>query len=274
MYFNSNLKFTIPSTDDFQHGIEVDLEPWLKFLGIWFAEGWAESYTENGNYRVVIAQNKKRVQDVLHPTLVKLGFHYVISGEKCIIYSKQLWTLMRTWSVGARYKTLPRWALQLNKDMSYVLLQALILGDGYTSEGGGQRYCTSSIKLADDVQILCLHAGISANIVSIRPRTSTMKGGRTISGGESYVVLLNTLKNQPTVNHGHTKTQNGQSERLVEGDGIRVYCVTLPNGIFMIRKNGKPCWTGNSSRHGQKGNSLQRFFTFKGVYIRLHYSIT
>lgn len=260
---DSKTKFTIPSINGFQHNIEVDMEPWLKFLGIWFAEGWADA-TENGNYRVVIVQNKKRVQDVLHPTLVELGFHYVISGEKCIIHSKQLWTLMRIWSVGARNKTLPRWALQLNKDMSYVLLQALILGDGYTSEGGGQRYCTSSIKLADDVQILCLHAGISANIVSIRPRTSTMKDGRTISGGESYVVQLNTSKNQPTVNHGHTKT-----EALIEGDGIRVYCVTLPNGIFMIRKNGKPCWTGNSSRHGQKGN---RFMFFVHSCITFVYS--
>src|SRR5262249_7132707 len=32
-----------------------------------------------------------------------------------------------------------------------------------------------------------------------------------------------------------------------------VYCVTVPNGGFYVRRNGKTVWTGNSSRHGQKG---------------------
>lgn len=32
-----------------------------------------------------------------------------------------------------------------------------------------------------------------------------------------------------------------------------VYCISVPNHIFYVRRNGKPVWTGNSSRHGQKG---------------------
>jgi DNA-directed RNA polymerase beta subunit len=32
-----------------------------------------------------------------------------------------------------------------------------------------------------------------------------------------------------------------------------VYCIQVPNHIFYVRRNGKTCWTGNSSRHGQKG---------------------
>jgi len=32
-----------------------------------------------------------------------------------------------------------------------------------------------------------------------------------------------------------------------------VYCLKVSTGIFMVRKNGKPVWTGNSNRHGQKG---------------------
>lgn len=32
-----------------------------------------------------------------------------------------------------------------------------------------------------------------------------------------------------------------------------VHCLTVRTGIFMIRENGKPVWTGNSNRHGQKG---------------------
>jgi DNA-directed RNA polymerase II subunit RPB2 len=29
-----------------------------------------------------------------------------------------------------------------------------------------------------------------------------------------------------------------------------VHCLTVSTGIFMVRKNGKPVWTGNSNRHG------------------------
>ena len=33
-----------------------------------------------------------------------------------------------------------------------------------------------------------------------------------------------------------------------------VYCCTVPgDGIIYVRRNGKSCWCGNSSRHGQKG---------------------
>jgi len=32
-----------------------------------------------------------------------------------------------------------------------------------------------------------------------------------------------------------------------------VHCLKVSTGIFMIRENNKPVWTGNSNRHGQKG---------------------
>ena len=36
--------------------------------------------------------------------------------------------------------------------------------------------------------------------------------------------------------------------------GDKVYCFTVPSGIFLARRNGEtPFWTGNSNRHGQKG---------------------
>lgn len=33
----------------------------------------------------------------------------------------------------------------------------------------------------------------------------------------------------------------------------KVYCVECPTHVFMVKYNGKCMWTGNSSRHGQKG---------------------
>ena len=56
-------------------------------------------------------------------------------------------------------------------------------------------------------------------------------------------------KCNPSVNHGHQKTQNVQVERLYDYEGP-VYCISVPNEVFYVRRDGKPVWTGNSRATG------------------------
>jgi DNA-directed RNA polymerase II subunit RPB2 len=35
----------------------------------------------------------------------------------------------------------------------------------------------------------------------------------------------------------------------------KVYCIQVPTHVFMVRRNGLITWTGNSTRHGQKGTT-------------------
>jgi DNA-directed RNA polymerase subunit RPC12/RpoP len=56
-------------------------------------------------------------------------------------------------------------------------------------------------------------------------------------------------KCEPCVNHGHTHKQSVQKERLYT-EKVPVYCITVPNGVFYIRRNGKAVWTGNSRNSG------------------------
>jgi len=49
--------------------------------------------------------------------------------------------------------------------------------------------------------------------------------------------------------NAYATTEHIQS---VTYDG-EVFCIEVPSHIFCIRRNGKVSWTGNSSRHGQKG---------------------
>jgi len=53
--------------------------------------------------------------------------------------------------------------------------------------------------------------------------------------------------NEVQVNYNHSR-----QDKIIHFSG-KVYCVEVPSGVFYIRRNGKPVWTGNSSRHGQKG---------------------
>jgi DNA-directed RNA polymerase II subunit RPB2 len=80
-----------------------------------------------------------------------------------------------------------------------------------------------------------------------------MKDQRVItSTAINWDIGIRRTRLRPTINHGHTNEQNGQSELITPFTG-KVYCLRVPSEVFLVRRHGKIVWTGNSSRHGQKG---------------------
>jgi DNA-directed RNA polymerase beta subunit len=247
-------QFVLPAVNNHQEMI-VDMEAWLTFFGIWYAEGWTDNdeYQQTCcNYRVTISVNKKHVKDALFPALERLGFHYWYNPktEKLSIHNKQLYTYMSPLSVGASNKKLPQWCFYLSKMQTRRLIDSMIIGDGtYPKDTNRKVYYTSSTVIADQFMQLCLHAGWSSNKgVHFEEGTNTpiMKDGRVINGKYAiYRLPVITNKNHPQVNHGHHKQQNIQEEYVYEYNGP-VYCLQVPSEVFYIRRNGKPCWTGNS----------------------------
>jgi intein/homing endonuclease len=80
------------------------------------------------------------------------------------------------------------------------------------------------------------------------------KDGSIIKANNDMLCIsINKCKNEPQVNHGHINSQNGQLEEIVYHKG-KVYCLEVPSHIFMFRYNNKNVWSGNCSRHGQKGS--------------------
>lgn len=54
------------------------------------------------------------------------------------------------------------------------------------------------------------------------------------------------------VTHPLVNAEGATDDAVVPFSGT-VYCCTVPSGLMYVRRNGKCVWTGNSSRHGQKG---------------------
>jgi DNA-directed RNA polymerase II subunit RPB2 len=130
----------------------------------------------------------------------------------------------------------------------------MCLGDGHET-ATSLHYSTSSIKLRDDVQILAQHAGFTAYYTAryLPGHESTLKDGRVIRCTEtSWDIGIRRKRLYPTLNHGHSKEQFGQTEEVSHFEG-KVYCLRVPSEVFLVRRNGKCSFTGNSSRHGQKG---------------------
>jgi hypothetical protein len=225
----------------------VDMNAWIIFFGIWIAEGCANKYEIN------IAVHKQRVKDALYPAIQRLGYELKITNNILKIYNIQLTTYMKQFSLDASNKFLPEWCFKLSKEQSQLLVNSMQLGDGYYCKTtSASWYSTASIKLSDQFQQLCLHAGYACNkFKHIEAETNkvVIRGKEVVNHHDIWRLSVIKTKTNPTVNHGHAKTQDSQEEYTYDYKGS-VFCVEVSSGVFMMRSNGKTCWTGNSRAKG------------------------
>jgi hypothetical protein len=220
----------------------VDMDAWITFFGIYIAEGCID---HNG-YGISIAAYKDRVKDAIGPAMIRLHMNLRINGENYNCSHAQINNYLRQFGISIN-KFLPDWAFMLSQQQARKLLHSLMLGDGHWTNTS-RAYYTSSTRLRDDVQRLCLHAGYAGDAHFRFPAgtEAVKKDGYVIkSTVDSWCVQIHYARVNPTVNHGHTKTQEIQDEKLYEFEGP-VFCLTVSSGVFLVRRNGKQVWTGNS----------------------------
>jgi intein/homing endonuclease len=247
-----DLKLTIG--DDVYEDKKMDAL--LSIVGIWMAEGWTAITPKDYICRVEFAANKPRVSHKLQECceILQLKYNYVESTKKFYINHKEITKHLSPLSIGAINKSIPQWALQLSARQTQLFIEGMCLGDGHKTKTS-LHYSTSSIKLRDDLQILCQHAGWTSYYAKRYEagHQTIMKDGRVItSNADSWDIGIRRTRLRPTMNHGHVKEQNGQIEKVEHFTG-KVYCLRVPTEVFMVRRHGRIVWTGNSSRHGQKG---------------------
>lgn len=254
---NNVTKFKIFGNNDVvKH--TFDIEPWLSLFGIWMAEG------SIGQRSVSFAAHKQRVKDELVKCCMQLGLNIGKWKDNDIYDTKHIYCICST-AISEYFKQfgtsinkfLPDWVWFLSKKQSKILINGMMLGDGHSmKDTTTRRYDTSSKKLRDDFQRLCLHAGYSANWY-----TRTVKTRNDIkldipeiitTTTESYRLTVVEKQNKPLVNKNMKLTGEKQLDKWIDYTG-NVHCVTVPgDGVIYVRRNGKPVWCGNS-RHGQKG---------------------
>jgi DNA-directed RNA polymerase beta subunit len=236
-------------------GLHADA--FLVIFGIFMAEGWTYICERDYIARIEFAANKPRVQAALTEACDLLGLKYSMNVKtlKWYINHKDLAIEFSQHSIGAVNKTLPQWARTLSARQSEILLNSMCLGDGHET-ATSLHYFTSSVKLRDDIQIIAQHAGFTAYYVAryFPGHTTTLKDGRNIVATEiSWDIGIRRKRLYPTINHGHIHEQSGQTEEITTDFVGKVYCLRVPSEVFLVRRNGRCSFTGNSSRHGQKG---------------------
>ena len=162
-----------------------------------------------------VAVRKLNARDV-HSVTSALKYNMYINGDLVMIRDRQLAAYLND------IDTFPEWVWDLSERQVDILVSGMCQHDSV--------FRTDTEHVADVVQHLCLHAGYAGNKVRVE------QGWR-----------VEVSRQPPMVNHRWAK-----AESMVPYTG-RVHCLEVPTEVFYVRRNGKPVWTGNSSRHGQKG---------------------
>lgn len=243
--------------ENFQYkDLNIKMDIWLEFLGYFISEGHTSGNTRNRPARQAVSKNgnikyyKKSIErynvvgisQVKENNLSKIDFclqqmpqTFKRHGVAWTSNSKILYEYLKP--LGKSYeKYIPQEYKKLSKRQLIILLNALILGDGTPSGKNGYIYYTSSKKLADDVQEIALKCGYAADIAMDN------RIGRIASNGVTrhinYIVSIKPVR-------GITCPRYGFKSKLEYYCGM-VHCVTVPNHIIYVRRNGKAVWCGNS----------------------------
>jgi replicative DNA helicase Mcm len=228
---------------------EVDLKDFLTFLGMYLSDGFC--YKSNGHYNIGIAKGSEEKINKYYEILQRITKNKVSKPKKygskwtIIVHDQQLYNIFNKFGK-VKDKYIPDFVWQLDHSLLINLFQGLCDGDMNKSS---TIYTTISEKLANDIQRLIFHLGFSATITPIDRRgvisegiDSSDKKYKIISKNICYNISINYTKNEPIIK---TTNRDAFSIKLYKG---KINCIELEkNNILYIRRNGKTCWSGNST---------------------------
>ncbi len=253
--------FVIPADHKRNHRwpeIKLKFDAFVKVFGWYIAEGsitssqWegrlypngiciSQSYTRNPTKHAEIGQ-----------ALAALGVGEPSKSDNgWILYHSQL---ARWFSrLGkAQQKFIPAEIKNASRRQLRLLFESYLKGDGWRAGHAGWQACTVSPRLADDLMEVGLKCGWMPRLMSVKP-------GRTKH--RRPIVRL-------SFSRGTVRWEKAGRHWTREHYKGKVWCPTLPNGVFYIRRNGKCCWTGNSEAAHRMWDEMMPVPT-KKVSVRL-----
>jgi thymidylate synthase ThyX len=169
----------------------------------------------------------------------RLGWKMTVKDDRFqVIFRPELAWLFRGIYDDDREKQIPGSLLFEPLSVLEGLFEGLMQSDGHEGRTG-QSFDSTSIRLLDQIQHLCLHLGLAAN------RGYTKSREERNSYGEKPLTRLHIIRRnlRPEVNKW--ADQVGKSYWIEDWEG-EVFCAEVPNHTLYVRRNGQPVWCGNS----------------------------
>jgi hypothetical protein len=224
--------------------LKFDIIPFLKFLGWYVAEGY---YKKSGISLCLNKNNENELKEV-KSILNNLHLKYKLEEKSGIIriYNKLLgdWLDINCGHL-APNKKVPSFIKTLQPNLIKLFLKCLYSGDGHKSVTSNI-LTTVSKQLANDVQELILKLDNCATIYTPRMRKDSIFKNRIII--PNYKTFeINWMTHSKYHNTQNKVLAKNSIEEWVDYDDM-VYCVTVPNKIIYVRRNGLSYFCGNSLR--------------------------
>lgn len=263
-------------------GKKVEIDLYLEFLGYLISEGCLFS-NNKGRKTIELSQSTTMKDGSVNPKYEKmkkcmdkfsscLERNTSVRIKQAAEKQKELWieimsgkdlydhfakTISNGKSTLSYDKIVPSWIKSLKKEKLQILLDALVLGDGSTFERSNGKtawsYYSSSKQLIDDVYEIVLKCGYSpisskynkwtyeAPDGSIRPRVPSYR----VLWSETNIGCFPTIRKTNLC--PHTKKKVTQINKTSYKG--KVWCFTVPTGLFVTRRNGRVTIQGNSAQY-------------------------
>jgi hypothetical protein len=235
------------------------MSAWLKFLGIYLAEGTMLLPSKNDKSKIQIAASKPREKAFIKSTMAEMGVNITELEDRFTFSNQQIYSAMvdlGLLGVKAGNKFVPKFVFGQSADMIKSFLEGHFAGDGCATADGHRSHYTGSAKLADDLQLLVFLSGNESRICVRPPRTSTFSDGRQAVGTlPEHRVSVCENKN--------LSVERKESIAVEYYDGF-VYCAEVATHHTLVTKRaGKILISGNCT--GNAGIGVMMTDPFYGA---------
>lgn len=210
-----------------------------KFVGFFIGDGHLKTKT-SVDFRIKRSRKVQYLEEICSvlglPILKRPHNTYTVSLKES---ETLLDVIKQTYTKDLKQKVIPAIILDsFSKAQLEAVWDGLKNSDGTETKGGSFGYISSSYTLISQIQALLAMIG-SAGTVSEK-----------VSGNENHFTTWRLHEQgrnkEPKFN---VSRQHNRVEK-VHYTG-KVWCATNKNGTLYVRRNGKPCWSGNSPfEHG------------------------
>ena len=260
-WFGRNVKFFALPTVKIKHGSryysgfrnkkekKLPIMSWLRFFGFWLAEGWTTRI--KSDYGVYLCNKNKSLILEIKKILTGFGYNVYYYKNRGIfnirVRDYQLFNYLNQFGK-SNTKFIPKEIKGLTKQLLEVFFEYYVKGDGhiYGRTMKGISATTNSINLRNDLQEIALKMGLSAYYKLGRKKGTPLSS----LGKPHYKSRFDTWQIYFIRENIHTVMPSiikkfGYIESWVDFNG-KVYCVSVPNKVVYVRRNGIPVWCGNS----------------------------
>lgn len=218
--------------------ITIEMGDWLSFLGWWIAEGWLEGIGSVGVCQSVQSEDYQPLSELLGRLPFKFSLSKSFSRtDRWRVVNHPLYNwLSENCGKGQAERKVPGFIFDLPARLIRKFIDALWAGDGHSTDGGG--FLTSiSKRLLDDVQRLLIQTGEWGNISLSYGENE--KTSETVKTNHACYVL-----NRHKQHLRDYSRRKAVTDEQYQGE---VWCLTVPTGYYITRRNGKALIAGNSA---------------------------